>query len=92
MTTSHPPELWLQWIRDELMLSGIQEALVNIKALFEKAVDDYIGGFVVMAITLYLFYRALGPLSSRSVGPLLSVCRRQNGQVRGGDRFSEGGI
>ena len=55
MTTSHPPELWLQWIRDELMLSGIQEALQNIKALFENAVDDYIGGFVVMGITLYQF-------------------------------------
>ena len=37
-------ELWLQWLRDELMLTGIDEALKDIRALFEKAVKDYMGG------------------------------------------------
>jgi hypothetical protein len=43
-------ELWLQWLRDELMLTGIDEALMDIRALFEKAVKDY------MAPGVWLLY------------------------------------
>ena len=35
--------LWLEWLRDELPLADLDEALGDIRALFEKAVDDYIG-------------------------------------------------
>lgn len=40
---SFSPALWLEWLRDELPLADLDEALGDIRALFEKAVDDYIG-------------------------------------------------
>lgn len=35
--------LWLEWLRDELPLAELDEALGDVRTLFEKAVSDYIG-------------------------------------------------
>lgn len=44
--------LWLEWVRDELPLAELDEAVGDIRALFEKAVDDYIGQSLLGVVTL----------------------------------------
>lgn len=46
--------LWLEWLRDELPLAELDEALGDVRTLFEKAVSDYIGqslwGLVILRL------------------------------------------
>ena len=35
-------EIWLQWVRDELPLCSLPEAALQLRLLFETAVDDYL--------------------------------------------------
>ena len=46
------PALWLEWLRDELPLAELDDAVGDIRALFEKAVDDYIGQFSLGMVSL----------------------------------------
>jgi hypothetical protein len=48
------PELWLQWIGDELPLCSIPEAALEMKKLFETAVKDYLCEYHVYAFELLL--------------------------------------
>ncbi len=46
--TSHTvTELWLQWIRDELPLCSLPEAALQLRILFETAVEDYLCKYVI---------------------------------------------
>ena len=46
--------LWLEWLRDELPLAELDEAVADIRALFEKAVDDYIGQSLVGLVAIQM--------------------------------------
>ena len=35
-------EHWLSWLQDEIPLASVEEACLNLRKLFDRAVDDYL--------------------------------------------------
>lgn len=51
-----PPEIWLDWLKDEIRLNEEQSNRETVYELFERAVKDYICKYLTaIVLTLHIY-------------------------------------